>query len=370
VSPKIFHIHIFLLFALSPNTIFAAAKTEVITFGQSAFLHSGSMQTYGKAIRNGIKARFNKANDSKELRGRILQLESSNDSGRRKDFLKNFREMRKKKMDMFFGNMGTGNNLSILPYVERKEIAQFFPWGSDDLFRQPQLTHIVNGLGLIAPQIKFIASYVSTIMKIKKVAIFYPDNSLGEQNKKLILQELKKFEIYPVAIESYNRLSMLIERTAKKLTKRDPKVVISLGTSMPTAKLANYFFEKGHFGTRFIGIDSTLFSGKILEEKGIKIPYTSPMPQIEKSDFPIVKEFKKDMKQYFPHFPLNTLSLAYYIHASIIIKGIKNIAGKVTKETLLEQITKMKKLDLGGFFANFNPMTRHAYDHHISLLES
>ena len=77
----------------------------------------------------------------------------------------------------------------------------------------------------------------------------------------------------------------------------------------------------------------------------------------------------EDMKKYFDYDPPNILSLSYYIHAAIVIEALKKIEGPITQEGLLEQIESMQNYDLGGFTVSFNPTTRHAYEHNISILK-
>jgi len=350
------------------DTISVNLNKEIV-FGQSAFLSQGSLQLYGELIRNAINARFNRINKQGGIQKKILRLISMDDRGEPEKTAQNIETMRKNSIDMFLGNMGTRNISKVLPPIEKKEIAMLFPWGGSDELRKPNLTYLVNGLGLIKPQINALVSHSLETLRLTKIAIFHDDSSFGIENKNMLVEELAKHKISPVAIASYNRFTMDIESPSRKLINADPKIVICSATSMPTVKLINNFFEHGHYGTTFIGIDSTMFVGTILKRRGVSFHYASPMPNPKTSDKPIVQEFRQDMKEYFPNDPLNILSLSYYIHAAIVSEALQKIDGPITKEKLLEQIQAMKNYDLGGFTVNFDPSTRHAYDHNISILE-
>jgi len=343
-------------------------KKEII-FGQSAFLSEGALQLYGELIRNAILAKFNSVNKKGGINGKILRLISFDDAGDPQKTFSNINLMKKNKIDMFLGLSGTRSILKILPLIRKKEIAVLFPWAGDEKLRQSNLSHLINGIGWIEPQIKSLTKYSLDRLRLNKIAIFHEDSSFGSTNKDTLVKELKKRNVTPVKIASYNRFTMNIKFPAEKLIETDPKVVISLATSMPTVKLINKFLELGHYGTKFIGIDSTMFVGNILQRKGVTFHYASPVPNPLKSDIPIVKEFKADMKEYFPNDTLNILSLSYYIHASIIVDALKNIVGPVTKEKLITQIEKMKNYDLGGFPIDFDNETRHAYKHKIRILK-
>jgi ABC-type branched-subunit amino acid transport system substrate-binding protein len=342
--------------------------TPPIVFGQSAFLGDGALQLYGELIRNAIHARFNRINKLGGINGQKLELVSMDDRGEPEITQKNISIMRKRGIDMFLGNMGTRSVFKVLPLIEKKEIAILFPWGGDKRLRKPHLTNLVNGLGLMAPQLDKIIEYIFEDLRLKKIAIFYDDSAFGKTNKNEIITQLKSKGVTPVATASYNRFTMDIETPAKKLIKTDPKVVICLATSMPTVKLINSFLERGHYGTKFIGIDSTMFVGDILKRKGIDFAYSSPMPHPKKSNLPIVKQFREDLSKYFPADTPNVLSLSYYIHAAIICEALKKIQGPITKEKLLVNVENMKNYNLGGFIVSMDPNTRHAYPHKISIL--
>jgi len=344
-------------------------KPEEIVFGQSAFLSEGSLQLYGELIRNAINARFKRVNQAGGIKKKQLRLLSLDDGGKPTKTKENIELMRKQKIDMFLGNMGTRNTLEILPLIQQKKIAVFFPWGGSPEFRKPNLSHIINGLGLIEPQIEALVDHTINTIRLKKIAIFHDDGTFGIQNKNMLVDALARYKTIPTAIASYNRFTMDIKTPSQKLIKADPKIVICLATSMPTVKLINNFFEQGHYGTKFIGIDSTMFVETILQRKGVVFHYASPMPNPQTSEKRIVREFREDMKKYFPTDPLNILSLSYYLHAALIADALGKIEGPITKEKLLNQMEILQQYDLGGFSVTFDKETRHAYPHTISILK-
>ena len=162
--------------------------------------------------------------------------------------------------------------------IENKKIAMFFPWGGDEKLRQPELINLVNGLGFLKPQIEKLIDYSVKDLNLNKIAIFHSDSHFERENEKLVESELKKIDTQPTAVATYNQLTMDITTPAKKLIETDPKVVICLSTSKPTIKLINKFYEAGHYGTKFMGIDSTMFVPTILRRKGVKFSYASSMP--------------------------------------------------------------------------------------------
>jgi len=354
----------------SPDTQTKDAEpVEEIVFGQTGSF-SGSFKTYGEIIKNSINACFKSVNDAGGINGKHLRLESLDDKGKAHKAADNIKNMVKKnKIDMFLGCMGTRGVLKVLPLIKRGQIAMFFPWGGDEKLRQPDLSYIINGLGLIAPQTAKLIDHVVNELRLSKIGIFHSDGDFSKQNAKRTRRQLAEYGIKPIKTASYNRLTFNIKSPAKKLKSADPKVVICLATSYPTAKLINHFFEQGYFGTIFLGIDSTLFVGEILKAKGAKFSYTSCVPNHQDTTLPIVKKYQEDLKKYYPDEPYNSLSFAYFLQASIVVEAMKRIDGPLTKEKIISEIEKMKYFDLGGFAVNFDPLTRHAFGKNIIILK-
>ncbi len=345
-------------------------KIKEIVFGQTGSF-SGSFKAYGEIIKNAINACFKAANDSDNLADIKLRLESLDDKGKAHIAAKNIKKLfNRNKINMFLGCMGTRGVLKVLPLIKTEKIAMFFPWGGDKKLMQPNLIYQINGLGLTAPQTEKLINHIVNDLSLTKIGIFHSDGDFSTQTAKAAINQLAEFGIAPVKTASYNRFTMNIENTAQKLISVDPKVVLCLAASMPTTKLINYFFSKGHFGTLFFGIDSTLFVKTILKDKGdIKFEYTSSVPNPKNDKLAIVKEYQTNLKKYYPEETFNILSLAYYIQAKIIVEAIKTIEKPITKEKIIEVIEGMKNFDLGGFEINFNPFTRYAFGQNIILIK-
>lgn len=343
-------------------------KSQEIAFGQSAFL-SGGFKAYGEIIRDSIKARFGRTNSLGGVQGKMLRLLSLDDRGEAPVTKKNVLELQKRGIDIFLGNMGTRGVQACLPMIKEQKISMLFPWGGDKTFRDPNLSHIINGQGFLEPQIDHLVDHIVNTLKLHKVAIFHSDGTFGAANAQRATSALNRYGLKPVNTSSYNRYTMNIFNTAESIMKSDPKIVLCLSTSMPAVKLINYFFEKGYYGTRFIGIDSTFLVEEILKARGVPFAYGSYVPSATKKKYAIVREYQEDLKKYAPKQKPNILGLSYYIHAAIVVEGLKQIKGEITKENLLLKIEGMHDFNLGDFIVNFDPATRHAYPLETTIIE-
>lgn len=363
------HVILLLLwFMPCQQNIVYATPENYITLGQSACLE-GALGLYGNIIQKAILARMNHANSLGGINGKKLKLISLNDSGDPRKTEDNINLLRKDGIDMFIGNMGTRNILKLLPLVETKKIALFFPWSGDEQLRNPKLTHIINGPGLLKPQLTAIVDYIEKNIKLHKIAIFNADDDFSTEAASDLTNILANYHLKPTAIASYNRFTLDIATPATAILATDPKIVICLATSMPTVKLINKFFTKGHYGTTFFGIDSTLFVGDLCKDRGADFYYSSAVPDPQTSDIPLAKQYLSDLKKYFPQEIPNVLSFSYYLSAAITIAAIQSINGPITKEKIIKAIETMQQHSIEGFAITFDASNRHAFGQDISIIK-
>ncbi len=339
-----------------------------IVFGQSGAF-TGSMSLYAQTIKDGINAYFSRVNKQGGIKGKTLRLISLDDKGMISLALKNVAELKKQEVTMFIGNMGTDNVLALTPFLKRDEIALFFPWGGDNRLSDPSLTSIINGPGLMEPQLAKLADYVVRVLGHKRVVIFYADDSFSTSAAEQLERKLESKGVKALATVSYNRFTLGAFNGFDKLLAVEPRAVLCIGTSTPVSKLINYFFERGHYATHFLGIDSTLFVGNKLTGKGAAFYYTAAVPDPKTSKMLLAQQYLHDITRYCPHETPNVLSFTYYISAAILVEALKNLEGPITQRAIIQYIESMHEYDLNGFFVNFNAETRHAYGSDVKVIK-
>ncbi len=340
-----------------------------IIFAQSG-MFSGHFKLYGNLIQQGIMACFEHVNKAGGIRGKKLRLLSIEDYGDPEIAEYNIKTLNNDyNVDFFIGNMGTRSITKILPEVEQGNIALFFPWGGSDKLRDPNLFHIINGLGYLKPQIKSLIEYTTSHLFKRKIAVFHADGGFSQAASKDLIQELKKNKIQPCAVEAYNRFTLDITPKGDNIIKSDPKVVLCLSTSMPAVKLIKHFFRRGHYGTVFLGVDSTLFVKDILSSRLAHFRFTSSVPDAREDMRQITKDFRRDNALIAPEEEFTELAFAYYISASILVEAIKRASGPITKESVIKAIEEMRNFNLRGFPVSFDPKTRHAFGNKCFIIE-
>lgn len=346
----------------------ADKKKNEFVFGQSGTF-SGSLGLYGNIIKTGINLYFKRINANGGVRNKTFRLVSLHDGGNPKKTEANINSLRKQGITMFIGNMGTRSILKVLPLIKKRSISMLFPWSGNQKLRAPSLTNIVNGPGLLMPQIKKLVDHVKLNIREKKIAVFHADGNFSTNATNMLLDYLQERSLEPLVVSSYNRHTLKVTQAADKVLKADPKIVFCVGTSMPTVRFINRFFEKGHYATKFFGIDSTLFVPDIIGDKGVQFGYSSAVPSPRAKGLKLGAQYLDDMKRYYPDEVPNALSFSYYISTAIVIEAMMKIKGPITQQAIIDEIENMQGYDLHGFTVTFNHENRHAFGNNVSIIK-
>lgn len=343
-------------------------SSDEFVFGQSANFEGG-LGIYGKIIKDALLTCINSVNEHGGIKGKKLKLISLNDGGDPLITQKNIDYFLSRGIDTFVGNMGTRSILKVLPYIQDKKIAMLFPWSGDEKLRDQHLTNIINGAGLLAPQITAILDYIEENIKLRKIAVFHADDDFSTTAANGLIEEMKRRNLSTCATASYNRFTIDIGAALTTLLASDPKIIICISTATPVVKLINSFFSKGHYGTIFFGIDSTFFVPDIIGSRGVDFYYSSAFFYPAQNNCSIAKQYMKDLKKSFPYAIPNVLSFSYYVSMSIIVDAMNHISGQITKEKIINYIERMENVSLGGLTITFDKTNRQAFGNKIVVIK-
>jgi branched-chain amino acid transport system substrate-binding protein len=336
------------------------AASSDIKIGMSGSL-SGHFGPYGEIIKHGIMTAFQHVNNNGGIKGKNLTLVCMDDQGDAEKTEANIKKMYHDGINLFVGVMGTRGILATLPLIQQKKIGMMCPWGGHEKFRDPTLTHIINGPGLLEPQANALSNYIVDTLQLSKIAIFHADDSFSTFAAEYLVKQLTGKNIKNVQCEAYNRFTLDITKPSKKLMQYDPKAIICIATSMPTVKLINILFQNGYYGTKFFGIDSTFLVPHTLKLKGSLFNYTACVPNPTTSTIPLAIKYCQDIKTYFPSEPINPLSFTYYLAGRVIAQALINAQTPQNLDAVMAYITELRNTTLDGFPLNFNPSNRHLF---------
>lgn len=331
---------------------------------------SGHFALYATMIAHGILTHFSSLNKGGGIHGKKMELICVDDKGDPAKTVAIATRLREEnQIELHLGTMGTRNVMALIPLIREKKIAVFFPWGNHAELRSLTLENLILGPGMLTAQIETIINHCVDTLKYTHVALFHSDGSFDTGVKEEAKQLLLARGVTISEEASYNRFTMDILTPAKKLLKKEPKAVLCFGSSHPTAKLMGRFFELGHYGTKFFGVDSTCFVPLILEERGIPYTYASTVPHPLSSTLPAVREYRFSSHALFPDDTPNILSLSYALYTQLITMMLQ------TENTergtgIVAALMRNPHHDIGGYRLSFDGHTRVARPHLITLIST
>lgn len=347
----------------------------VITIGQSATL-VGNLKEYQQAINNGIAAYLKKLNAAGGIRGCKIALKILNNYNNPATARENIEELRKEGIDIFLGVTGARNIKSILPIVEEKEIALFFPWGCSLDLDKNILPYLIHGQTTLKHHVQNLAAYLAGAQKHTNIGIVHSDSAFGLMNARYAQRLLETYStqdsVVKVTNYAYNSRDAETDHIIESLNKQKPHALMLLSTGRPTTKVIKGIWNHGNYVQDFVGLESNFSVPQQFDNKTAHFRYTSAVPGLSHKEYPIVSEYLEASQTYLPGQIPSTLSLMYFINTKLLTIAIEHVLSDnklVTKESVIAALDRIRDQDIGGFVGNFDRKTRTLYPLKISLEE-
>lgn len=342
MSKKLFFLIfiIVILFLFLHNKIYSEKHIKV----GSSLPKSGIMKNWGNSVIIGANAYFKYANDNKLLKDKKIELITYDDKYEPELTIKNLKKLIEKD-DIFalFGFVGTPTIKNILPTIDDENIPFFAPFTGASFLRNKQKTNLINFRSSYKEEIENIINYLDS-KKLKNIAVFYQNDDFGEEGYISLLESLKKKKIKLVAEGSYKRNTLSINHAFNEIKEAKPDAIILIGANKANA----LFIKKARNNNN---LKETIFCNisfgnanamiKSLDELKIEthhLIFSQVVPNYEDNTKPIINEYQKIMKKYYPKEELGFISLEAFLAAKVLVHAILKIEGNVTREKLSKNL--------------------------------
>jgi ABC-type branched-subunit amino acid transport system substrate-binding protein len=332
---------------------FSVAKTP-IKLGSSIAL-TGPNSFLGIQMQKGMLTYFKKINAKGGVFGRKIELIALDDGYIPEIAKKNTLQLIDgNNVLALIGNVGTPTARVTVPVVNEKKILLFGAYtGSDILRKNPPDRYVINyRAGYSKETENMLNGLIKMGIRPFEIAFFTQIDSYGDVGYYSALNTLERLGYSNGASlphGRYTRNTTDIKDAVIKILNAEikPKAIIMVGTYAPCAKFISiakrvlpctYFLNISFTGTNALKM---ALGGKT---KNVIVTQVVPGPQ---ANYPIVHEYKKDLKKYFPKVQPGFVSLEGYIVAKIFVEGLKRTKGKITRETIIDALESLKDLDVG-----------------------
>ncbi len=328
-------------------------ENQTIIFG-SSLPKSGLMKTWGKNVQMGATAYFNYVNDSKLLDNhrkiKLIALDDKYEPELTKDNINKLLE----KEDIFalFGFVGTPTVKNILPFLEDIEIPFIAPFTGASFLRNGDNPNFINFRSSYKEEIDKIVNYLIDKKKIKKIAVFYQNDTYGEEGYVSLIEKLKSKNLKLHGEGMYKRNTLSIKHAFSEIKVKKPEAIIMIGAAKANALFIRKSQKDKDLKKALFCNISFCDANEMVKEFDFdtkNIIFSQVVPSCTIYEMDVIKEYRYLMKRYFPKEPLSFISLESFLAAKTVVQAIKQMRNKAfTREEFIKQMKNVEENTLKG----------------------
>ncbi len=356
----------FVLLAMLPFSQTAMAQgvtSDTILIGQSAAL-SGPAEALGKEMKSGAEAYFDVINKSGGINGRKIKLVSLDDGYEPEKAAANTKKLiNEDKVLALFGYVGTPTSNASLPIFTEAKIPFVGAFTGAQSLREPFNRYIFNVRASYFDETEQIVAHL-VLQGITKIAVFYQNDAYGKAGLAGVERAMKSRKLDIAATATVERNTIDVTAAVGTLAKSKTEAVIMISAYKSCAAFIKAMKLAGglqqFWNVSFVG--SKALADALGEDgRGVQISQVTPFPWTDAT--PISREYQKRIggpEKY------SFTSLEGYIAAKVLVEGLKRAGKNPTRESLVDGLASMGKVDLGGFTVNYTP-TNHNGSSYVDL---
>lgn len=340
----------------SALNVYAAEKgvTEgEIRIGQFAAL-TGPAAELGKRMQLGILAQFNAVNAAGGIGGRKLTLVSRDDGYEPEKAVVAVKALiEEDKVFALIGSVGTPTTLAAVPAINAVGIPLIGPFTGAQSLREPFNRNLFHVRASYFDETERIVQHLSTV-GIKKIAVFYQNDSYGKAGLEGVMRALTKRDLKPAAAVTVERNSVDVDAALAEILKVAPEAVIQISAYKSCAALIKQAKAKS-YGGQFFNV-SFVGSRALAEElgetgAGITISQVVPFPYTPSSV--IVREYQQRMTDA-GNKEFDYSSMEGFLAAKVFTEGLRKAGKNLTRESFVTALESLRDYNLGGFTVNYS----------------
>ncbi len=333
--------------------------TEV-TFGMPTDL-SGPAATYGVSSSNGVKMRFEEANEQGGINGRKLKVIVEDQGYQVPKAVQACNKLiNRDKVFAFVGALGTPMNNACFKDQFAAGVPNLFPLSAARSMYEPFERLKFYGAASYVDQIRAGINYFVKEKGKKKICVMYQDTDFGKEILEGAEQQAKALGI------------KIVESTAHKPTDQDFTApitklreagcdLVAMGTIVRDTIVPYVTARKaGWLDVTFFGAASS-YDSVVGSSQGMEGFYTMGLTEMPYPDssVPTVKKFVEDYKKKFNVDP-NIGAVYGYVAADLTVQGLKNAGKDLTTDSFVAGLEKIRDYHdiFNGPPVTFGPKTR------------
>jgi len=331
---------------------------DAILFGQAAVLE-GPASALGQGMRAGILAAFEEINAGGGVHGRKLKLVSVDDGYEPdRSIVATKKLIEEERVFALIGAVGTPTANAAVPVASAARVPFIGPFTGAGFLRDPKLENVINIRASYAAEAEAWVKHLTEDLKIKKIAIFYQDDTFGRAGLDGIKAALQRRGMELVAEGTFERNTVAVKSALLALKRAEPEAVAMVGPYKPCAEFIK-LARKTEFNPVFLNISfvgaSALAKELGPDGKGVVVTQVVPFPW--DASLKVVADYQAAIKAT-PEF----VSLEGYLVGRLAIAALDKAGPAPTREGLIKVIKDTGKFDIGGLTMTFGPQKNQGLD--------
>ncbi|MFH1643906.1 MAG: ABC transporter substrate-binding protein [bacterium] len=315
---------------------------------------TGSASVIGEEIFSGMNLAFNEVNEKGGINGFTIKLYFYDDKSSFAQATKNIEKL-VNDSPLFINLFGLERMYAIEPYMKKGIAFDLFPVVGSSVVRDMDNPDVIYFRASEKKEIEKLLDYSVKIQNKKAISIFYERSESGQATYEYAKNYLKnKYNLDIVSVGSYSEYTVDVLNAIKEITQRIPSAILCIADARATYNFIRRAINSGLHHCLFLGLSPLNVARETLSKaRGVNVVTSSVVPDPEKSELLIAKEYREDMKKYLPTKKLTRFSFEGYINAQIFIQVLKDIKGQITTAKIFESLQKLKKMKFRGLKIDF-----------------
>ncbi len=319
---------------------------NTIKLGSSLPL-SGINKKLGLSVKKGALAYFNYTDEKKLLGNKKIKFIYYDDQYEPELMAENLNKLlHKNKVFALFGFVGTPTIERIMPIISTSNIPFIAPCSGASFLRNSHKNNFINFRSSYGDEIEKIIKYLVEEKKLTKIAIFYQNDDYGYDGYIGTIESLKKRGLHIVSEGTYRRNTLSVTQALKNIQASNPQAIIMVGAYRPVALFIKRYRKNNDLKTIFCNI-SFVNANELVKELNYNTKnmlFSQIVPSYNDKNIPVINEYRKIFKKFYPHTKFNFISLESFISAKITVTALKDIKGRINRDKFLQKLKDLKKI--------------------------
>jgi branched-chain amino acid transport system substrate-binding protein len=331
-------------------------SSDRILFGQVAALE-GRSSALGQGMRLGILAAFAEINAKGGVHGRKLELISRDDGyDPDRSVAQTIKLIEEDQVFALIGAVGTPTTTATVPIATAKNVPFIGPFTGAAFLRAPDLHNVVNIRASYAAEAEAWIKHLTEHLHVKRIAIFYQDDSFGRDGLAGVKPALEKRRMELTAEGTFERNTKAVGSALRTLKRAEPEAVVMVGTYGPCAEFIKLAHKSG-FNPIFVNI-SFVGANALAQElgpegQGVIISQVVPFPW--DSSVKVVADYQAAEKALDPSLKPEFVSLEGYLSGRLVASVLEETGPNPTRADMLRVINDVGRFDISGTIMTFGP---------------